>query len=153
MTKRVLVLISIILMLIISNSKNPIKIRLLILLSVSIIFSVLRTNTGNVWFPLLFFVLFTGGILIIFIILSSILPNEKALKRKMPKILIIWIIVWSLIERKKEIFFPRDHNIIKGTLTSGIIFPFITLTILIYFFRSIRFNNREEYSIRSFQCS
>lgn len=136
----------------ISNSKNPIKTRFLILRIRFLMFISLKLQKGEVWFPLIFFLLFTGGILIIFMILSSISPNEKSYKMKIPKIAIIVIILLSTIPRVKE--FPRRTNIsqTKRILTSGIFYQIITIVILLYFFRSININKREGYSIRSFQC-
>lgn len=136
----------------ISNSKNPIKTRFLILGIRFLIFVSLKLQKGEVWFPLIFFLLFTGGILIMFMILSSISPNEKSYKMKISKFAIIVIILVSVIPRMKE--FPRRTNIpqTKRILTSGVFYQIITIVILLYFFSSININKREGYSIRSFQC-
>lgn len=150
-TKRVL-LITAITFLIIANAKNPIKIRILILIGTSIIFLLIHLNTGNVWFPLIFFILFTGGILIIFIILASILPNEKVWKIKTPKTFITWFFLATLIGIQKNTVFKRNFIDLKSILSSGVVFTLITLIILVYFFTSIRLNRAEQYSIRSFQC-
>jgi hypothetical protein len=135
------------------KSKNPIKTRFFILISAGLIFLVLKIETGIVWIPLIFFLLFTGGILLIFMILSSVLPNEKTIKIKFSKVRILVLALVAIIPRsfirggKEEL---ESH--IKRFLSSGTNIILITRIILLYFFNSIQINTTEEYSMRSLQC-
>ena len=145
-------LLLILILTILLNSNNPIKSRFLILLATSLIFLTIKLRISDTWYPIIFFLLFTGGILIIFIILSSVLPNEKTKKIKIRKLFIITIIIVVILNYRKKINIARNLKEIKRFLNSRINFIFILALILIYFFYSINLNTTEEYSIRSFQC-
>lgn len=142
----------IIIILILINSNNPIKTRFIILSSSALIFLLVKTKTGQTWIPLIFFILFIGGILIVFIILSSILPNEKSIKIKIPKtfflILITSIILEPIIITEKTNLSPE----IKRFISTGYTLALIIRVILIYFFGSISINKNEDQSIRSIIC-
>lgn len=134
------------------KNKRPLKLRFIILLLTNIIFIKLTFNSGRSWIPLLFIILFTGGILLIFIILSSIIPNQKSKKFK-PKIKIIIFIIINIALREKLIRKETEIlNQIKSFLTSGINIIWITTVILIYFLRSIIYINTEETPLRTIQC-
>lgn len=133
------------------NSNNPIKTRFSILISASCIFLFLKINSSTIWIPLIFFILFTGGILIIFIILSSVLPNEKTIKVKYSKVVIILIILLSFSSIKIN-GIEGIHGQMKRFISSGLNLIVITLIILIYFFNAINLNSKEETPMRSLQC-
>lgn len=150
------IIISIIIILnliVLSYTKNPIKTRFFILTLSSISFLLIKLETRNTWFPLLFFLLFNGGILLIFIILSSIIPNEKSIKIKTLKLLTlisITIILYTIsikIQTQKSNF-----NQIKRFLTSTIRISLIIVLILLYFFNTARIIKIEESPIRSLLC-
>lgn len=61
---------------------NPVKIRLMLTTISFIIIVIIKEMSGMSWIPLILSMLFTGGILIMFIILSSITPNEPIKKNK-----------------------------------------------------------------------
>lgn len=136
---------------VIRNSNNPIKARFFILTAAGAILFITRSNTGIVWIPLIFFILFTGGILIIFIILSSVLPNEKTIKIKYSKVFtaITIILIWPLRKNLETNLISRR---VKRFISSGINLIFIMRVIIIYFFISININSIERTSIRSIQC-
>lgn len=136
---------------IIINSRNPIKTSFSILISASVIFFYVKITSGITWLPLIFFILFTGGILMIFIILSSVLPNEKTIKVKYSKRIRLTILITTLIVSKYESI-PIIATQTKRFLTSGLNLILITAIILAYFFNSINLNSNEETPMRSLQC-
>ena len=71
------------------KAANPVKMAILLILIRAFTFLLLGIHTSSVWFSIIFLMLFTGGILIMFMILSSILPNEKAIKSKSPATIIL----------------------------------------------------------------
>lgn len=133
-------------------SSNPIKTRFYILISARIIFLLLKLNTGSTWMPLIFFILFAGGILVIFIILASVLPNEKIFKLKFNKVRVTMLILILLLTQRNNKYLTISRSQIKSFLTCSLNITLIITLILIYFFYSINLNTKEEYSIRSLQC-
>lgn len=59
------------------KEKNPIKIRFYLIILSSTNFTYSSLNRRNRWTRLIILIIFLGGIIMIFIILSSCLPNEK----------------------------------------------------------------------------
>lgn len=145
-------LLTVVRVLSLTNSNNPMKIRFSILLGSSIIFLLIKIKTGSVWIPLIFFILFTGGILMAFIILASILPNEKIMKLKTSKIFFLILIMTTLITYTKMLGVENIAPQIKSFISTSLTLFLIVSIILIYFFGSVNLNARREYSIRSVNC-
>lgn len=60
--------------------KTPIKIMRFMVAARLIVFISAWYNAATSWLPLIYFLIFTGGITLLFIMVSSILPNEKSRK-------------------------------------------------------------------------
>lgn len=135
------------------STKNPVKIRVSLLIWSALIFSYIVVTGGSTWFPLILTLLFTGGILVIFIILSTFDPNTKAGKVKDASSLKIVIagaicsimlpqrgVEWELQESAK-IFF-------REAVTSVV----LTALILTYFSVFLNLIRKEKTSIKIFNC-
>lgn len=134
------------------QASNPIKTRFLIITLVGLILINLRIETRSAWFTMLFIMLFAGGILIMFMILSSILPNEKSGKTKFPKSTSVLILILILITRPKQTENLGEMSQAKRFLSSRVNLIIILAIIILYFFKSIKLNGTENLSIRSLYC-
>lgn len=130
---------------------NPVKVRITLLIVRIAIFLSLIIKRGESWFPILFSMLFIGGILIIFIILSSISPNEKSIKLLFLSIPVIILIILTFQENK--ILENREiHKFPKRFLDSRSRFSFIILILILYFFSAIIILSKVETPMRRVLC-
>lgn len=130
---------------------NPVKIRILLLAVSIILFTLIFLIRGRTWFPTLFALLFMGGILIIFIILSSILPNEKRTKIKiLYRIIILRAGVAFFVQKFREL--NNSFRNTKRFLSSRFAFYFIILILILYFFSVISILSKEEIPMRIVLC-
>lgn len=152
--KMITVLMAIIILLIIVTftEKNPIKIRFMLIIISLINFTNVTFSRSKRWISLIVLLIFLGGIIIMFIILSSRLPNEKTKKVELKSIVILTIILTSIIVRSNlntntinlettKWFINRSHNTIA-----------ITLLITIYFWIFNSLINQKQRSIRTLMC-
>lgn len=134
-----------------SKSANPVKTSLAILGVRVFIFLQMRILSGTSWVPVLMVLLFMGGIIIMFIILSSVLPNEKRIKVKnywvFAPILAIAVIGWNW-ERGVNPS-PRRY---KRFLSSGNNFWIIIILIITYFISGLRVLRTEDTPMRTLYC-
>lgn len=108
------------------------------------------TKTSIIWYPLLYFLIFIGGILLIFIILSSILPNEKnkISIKSLIKFAFFLPIIFLLLIKKESIILRVRIKTTKAILDSRRRSLFLILAMLIYFFGAIILISEEEAPIR-----
>lgn len=136
---------------VITQTNSPIKVRIRLMGLRGFIFIIVGVKTGSSWFPLLIFLLFVGGILIIFIILSSIIPNENL---KPVNYGILAAIIGSL--EFARINHPNlNRNLSKGLVAlvgESRIILFILSLITLYFFSMILIIKREQIPIRNVTC-
>lgn len=132
--------------------KNPIKLRVALILYRAIIFLIIIIKTGAKWFPILYFLLFIGGILIIFIVLSSIIPNEKPGKSKITYPAVFTFFVLGRIFYNNIPFIIQSTERIKTLLSTSIIIPILRIIIILYFFLSIEMLKRVKLPIRTVSC-
>lgn len=132
-----------------SGSSNPVKIRIVLTILSSGIFLKIKMN-GNSWYPILFFLIFIGGILIMFIILSSVLPNEKSEIKKKVMETIILVLLAGMFDMTWEMRSQTGGR--KAFLQSSNSFFFLTAVIVLYFFLSIKIVSEEEITLRSILC-
>lgn len=115
-------------------NKNPVKIAVTILFFSTTVFNLMGIQIGSNWIRIILFLIFTGGILITFIVLSSLMPNisfTTSLSNK--RFYIIFIILAVLITFNYRINSTRLRSIKEINLIAGNLFFFTTL-ILGYFF-------------------
>lgn len=130
---------------------NPVKIRIILLVLRIVIFFIIALESGIIWFPVLFALLFIGGILIIFIILSSILPNEKRLKIKI-FMMSIPVAIYLSRTSGKIIDIRISAKVSKRFLRSRHTFYFLIIILILYFFCTIRMLCKNEIPMRSCIC-
>lgn len=135
---------------ILSNSLNPVKIcMLIIILSISTFYMIFNMR-GRAWFPMILLIIFVGGIIMMFIILSSTIPNINIKKGRLTlTILTIFFFIQisttkrgatEVLNRSKWVF-QSNHNI-----------SFMVLLILIFFFSFITIISKEKFPLRSVTC-
>lgn len=131
--------------------KNPVKIRIILIILRLTIFFLIYLRSGIVWFPILFSLLFIGGILIIFIILSSILPNEKRTKIHIMRTIILSnLILFTQHSKIEESLITGKF--IKRFLSRNNSFNLLILILILYFFSTITILCKVELPIRSVTC-
>lgn len=129
---------------------NPVKISLNLSFLSLIIFFVIYLNSRQVWFPFMFVLIFMGGIMIMFMILSSILPNEKSSKNflRLPMILVV-LSTLNFSNYQTQSSIPKQLECMINSNTSMIL---MMILILAYFFSSIKIASKEESPIRYSSC-
>lgn len=128
---------------------NPIKIRITLVFIRALSFQFIQTQISNSWISLIFILLFIGGILIIFMILSSLLPNEKSLKIKS---IFICLFIIQLILIVSRITYQIIYTQIKWIIQSRASLEFIIILITIYFISFVYILSKNEQTIRSKLC-
>ena len=120
-------------------SFNPVKIGGLVLIYSLFLVMHIYKSSGFSWFPIILLLLFSGGILVVFIMLSSIHPNQEVQKSKLsflpmgtvfiltliPKTSLDISFKWRRHERLKMFFQEFTRSLI---LTSVILFYFLIFT-------------------------
>lgn len=151
---RLIIILTIYIIFIFYTISNPVKISIRLIFLRITIFNSIFLISGIRWFPLIFCLLFIGGILMIFLILSSLIPNEKIKKNKINKnMMLISIIIAILINLNWKI----KINEISWTqrkifLINNLNIATITILILIYFLIFIILNIKEKVSLRIIRC-
>lgn len=128
MTK-IIMLALFLLLAVIYQSLSPVKVRMILLAIRSLSFGTIYIWTSSLWFPAIMYLVFIGGILIMFIILSSILPNIRSPKNQKiffwPAILfLIYIIIGQ--NKLTELTNLSIKNLLSSSIT--IIFFFFSIT-------------------------
>lgn len=133
------------------GTKNPVKLRFILVLLRAMVFLIMNLGTGTRWFPIIFILLFTGGILIIFMILSSILPNEKPGKIWKPTRIIftVTILICFLGKTSQE---NLIHNSVKAFISRGSVYWILISLLLLYFFSVILIVKRKKLPMRTLSC-
>lgn len=128
---------------------NPMKMIFTMAVLRTLIFIILNISIRVTWIALLLYMLFLGGILIRFIMVASLIPNEKSLNFK-PRhfLLVIMVAVTFLTSQQNvaEIFYAknillRDLNIIL-----------MVRIILIYFLIFIEVITQTKRPLRTSYC-
>lgn len=135
-------------------SKNPMKICLTIIAASLIVFAYIYILSGITWFPLIIYILFTGGILIIFIVVSSVRPNKKLDKEPIKPMVIILMATLILITvdlRPRELKEPQINQV-KWFLNKKETLTGIIVLIIRYFASFITFLSKHSTSLRTILC-
>lgn len=130
-----------------SQTKNPVKLRIILICLSITLFFMMSLKTGQVWFPTLIFLIFIGGILMIFMILSSVLPNEKPGKTKIKVIIRLILVLW-MIRNSRTLIVSETHEGVKGILRLSLMLVVIFTLISIYFLTVIMIAKRTESPLR-----
>lgn len=133
------------------SGSNPVFIRIRLVALIIMVFFSLLIGKGRVWLRSIFFIIFIGGILIMFITLISLMPREKAKKLKNFKTSRIFLALLTmgagLVPVASEIGFNQERKI--GFLSNGRI-EIIVILILVYFISFIQLISAQKSTLRSF---
>lgn len=132
---------------------NPVKICASLILARVGLFTYIFCKNSSIWIRAIFFIIFIGGIIIMFIILTSLIPNEKNLKvrKKLTSILILSARFVSLRSSIAQVEIISTQQI-KVIFFSNESFETLILAILLYFLVFVYILSKESSSLRSFSC-
>lgn len=137
------------LVLAISTSLNPIKI-IYLLITLRILTTIILTiQIATSWAPIIIFLIFIGGILISFIIIASMLPNEKSIKIKFVQAIIIvapFLLLINYTNNERIIFLIK--SILASTTNLVIFIPLI----ICYFIVFIILISQTSAPLRTLEC-
>lgn len=132
------------------RSVNPVKMRITLIIIARILIGKLYLLKGIAWFSCIIYLLFVGGILMMFIILSSLMPNQKPKKIKKFS-LFIKTIISALI-----LFWPPEHQRwglnLMWQLRNNVAIGLALALVSAYFFFFIFLISKRKSSIKSTQC-
>lgn len=132
------------------KSQNPVKTSINVIVIAFLTLLFLRVKTTNRWLRLIFLLLFLGGILIIFIILSSLSPNENSKKMKFYKI-IFMLAIFTFINNPISVSTETKLRL-KRFLRERFNMIIIIFLILFYFFTFINITSLSKFPIRTIMC-
>lgn len=129
---------------------NPMKARVTILFMRTLIFSLIFATKGSCWVPIIFYLLFMGGILMMFMILSSLAPNEQSKKMKVS--LLRLALIFTIISIEQEMTRESTQLIIKQRVIRAPVIILRTFIIIIYFFSFLAILSEQKICMRSTIC-
>lgn len=132
------------------KNSNPVKIGIALIVLRALLLLILTVEKRNIWIPRIFFILFIGGILIIFMILSSLRPNEKSIKIKISVGIIILIL--TAVTNFHNEFSQERIRITKSILNSIFSTTGITILLVAYFLTFISILNKRKNTLRTSLC-
>lgn len=133
-----------------NSLQNPLNFSVKLTFLTIVLFFHLYILTSR-WFPLILSMLILGGILVIFSVLSSLIPNEKIVKEKYLFFFFRLILRIFLFLLEKLNYFPI-FKMNKSFIEEYRIFFLIISIILFYFFRFVSIISLQEGSMRKFTC-
>lgn len=132
---------------------SPVKLALSLIVVRMMLFLEVYIFNSRVWMASIYIIIFVGGIIVMFMIMVSLLPNEKNLK--MGKLILISFLVVLPLSRgllrdvqmenclnhtSKVIFFSNER------------FETLIIVILLYFFSFLAILSKETSTLRSSVC-
>lgn len=140
----------VILIVTLNYNTNPLRISIKLVIITLLLFTSITIQSSR-WYPIIIIILILGGILVIFTILSSLIPNEKINKEKKKIIILrLRVIYFSMIPK---ISTTNVYKMNKSYLEETPIFIITIIFMLFYFFRFISIISQQEVPIRQFECS
>lgn len=129
-------------------SGRPVKL-IINLLKVCLLISYFLIEARTVsWFPLIYLILIAGGVLIIFIILSSLIPNIPMRKTKIRTLLVAIVIAYPWAQIEAEVTMPS----LTAWFEESVVIAGTTLIMLYYFFAFVKLVGRRNIPLRSCVC-
>lgn len=133
--------------------RNPIKICIIITLASVIILNQAYLKIGKRWWPTLIFILFIGGIILMFMIVSATTPNEtiKPATKKIKITKIIYILLLNMcFGHELTIRMPIGQLNLSKTLAVGnLSLPIMLFFLVLYFSIFISLLKQNKNSMRS----
>lgn len=110
-------------------------------------------SRSSTWFPIVTLMLYLGGILVTFIVLCSLTPNQKIKKIKFPNIAAATIAIIVLYFAEKNLKLPEEPvSTVKTFLEEAPIFISAISIILLYFLRFSKVIGERWGPIRTLWC-
>ena len=152
-TRSIIVLIQALISVICFLNKRAIKLRVALFLLSTFLFYELSHTTRGVLIPIILYLMFMGGILITFMIISAITPSAKISKTKKTAGLRLSVIaaVALLIERPPLFNYKisQEFFLYKTILVQLPLMLLIVLVLLVYFFSIISIISRRNRNLRT----
>lgn len=146
-------LLSLVSLVLVLSPLSPVKLRATLIVVRSLLFLEIYVAGSRMWIAGIFIIIFIGGIIVIFIIVTSLLPNEKNLKVKRLLLLSCSLIVLIgrvtftdlqvenyVNQRSKIVFFSNER------------FEVLIIVIILYFFSFLMIVTKETSTLRSRVC-
>nr|YP_009228529.1 NADH dehydrogenase subunit 6 [Epitrimerus sabinae]ALK03792.1 NADH dehydrogenase subunit 6 [Epitrimerus sabinae] len=131
-----------------SYSGSPVKL-IMNLLKVCLLISYFLMEASTVsWFPLIYLMLMAGGVLIMFMILSSLMPNIPMGKTKMSTLLVAMVIAYPWAQIEAEVTMPS----LTAWFEESVVMAGTTLMMLYYFFAFVKLVGSGNIPLRSCVC-
>lgn len=145
-----LILILIIILSFTYLNKRPIKLLTILIFLRIILFLNIYSKSGQAWLPIVIFIIFSGGIIIIFIIVSSFLPNKnKGIIKKFLWLIIVLTLFFCI---NKEYTKECSHTLTIEFLRCYRNILILIFLIRVFFLGSILIISKSKTPIRSFVC-
>lgn len=127
---------------------NPVKMGFLLIFFRLLNFFVIFFSSGGSWFPLIFTLLFIGGVMVLFMVISSLFSNEKTDNYSFILISFAFLLIrFLMFSFCQFVVFGLENKIF---ITVGFNFSFMVSLVLGYFFLFLFFISFEKASLRSF---
>nr|YP_010698173.1 NADH dehydrogenase subunit 6 [Paragavialidium hainanense]WCF77147.1 NADH dehydrogenase subunit 6 [Paragavialidium hainanense] len=94
------------------NTKKPMNIIIIILMQAFLMTSIMSTQTQSPWFPYMLMIIFIGAMMVIFIYISSIMPNEKTPLNKMTLIIALMVTSMSMMIIFNDIYMMNEETLL-----------------------------------------
>ena len=133
------------------GAKNLLKLSLTLLMVSSLIFFRIALICGSTWMPTIFFLLFMGGILVLFILISSILPNERMNKSYLSKSVLMVGTVWVFLD-SQSVDASRFSETLKTLLESSNNLSWAVILMGRYFMVLLLSLCKKERPLRTYLC-
>lgn len=130
---------------------NPIKIARGLLAARVFMAMTIQITLGIRWMPIIYILLFTGGILITFIILSSLIPNEKFSIKIISPALILTATILTYGQKHKSTQI-EPPILIKWTAERHYTSLFVIALVLAYFLAFLNVTYSDKTPLQSRTC-
>lgn len=132
------------------NMRNPVKIGMMVITLRALILRSTVKITGEVWIGVVIFLLFMGGILVVFIVVSALAPNENPKKIKKINLLIALIVSSLLSFSGVGTVVKTGREVIKTSVVSRWFLRMVLILMSLYFFIFLIVINKDRMSLRRF---
>lgn len=132
------------------NMRNPVKIGMMVITLRALILRSTVKITGEVWIRVVIFLLFMGGILVVFIVVSALAPNENPKKIKKINLLIALIVSSLLSFSGVGTVVKTRREVIKTSVVSRWFLRMVLILMSLYFFIFLIVINKDRMSLRRF---
>nr|QNH68980.1 NADH dehydrogenase subunit 6 [Ergatettix serrifemora] len=97
------------------TTKQPMKMVIMILMQTLVSTFMMSMKTKSTWFPYMLMIIFIGGMMVLFIYITSITPNEKSKTNPMIIISMMTMMAIFMLKYKnmKNMYYTNETNIME----------------------------------------